>query len=97
MFIPGRDREMYFPAYYFFAERRLMNHTIKTKLVSNLDECEYLCYLDDNCVSLNIKDNFNGTHTCELNNSTHMEHDADLSNDLVFYYRGAKVMMTSQI
>ena len=88
---------MIFPAYYFFAERRLMNHTIKTKLVSNLDDCEYLCYLDDNCVSLNIKDNLNGTHTCELNNSTHMEHDADLVSDPVFYYRGAKVMRTSQI
>jgi len=88
---------MHFPAYYFFAERRLRNHTIKTKLVSNLDACEYLCYLDDDCVSLNIKDNFNGTHTCELNNSTHMEHDADLVSDPVFYYRGAKVMRTSQI
>ena len=97
MFISGRDRELYFPAYYFFAERRLMNHTIKTLLVKSLDDCEYLCYLDDNCVSLNIKNNENGTHTCELNNSTHLEHDADLVSSPVFYYRGAKVIMTSRI
>ena len=74
-----------------------MNHTIKTLLVKSLDDCEYLCYLDDNCVSLNIKNNENGTHTCELNNSTHLEHDADLVNSPVFYYRGAKVIMTSRI
>jgi len=75
-----------------------MNHTIKTLLVKNLDDCEYLCYLDDNCVSFNIKnkDIKSGTHSCELNNSTHLEHDADLVNYPVFYYRGAKVMRTSK-
>ena len=74
-----------------------MNHTIGTKRVKNLDDCEYLCYLDDNCVSLNIKDKDpSGTHDCELNNSTHLEHDADLVNDPVFYYRGAKVIRTSK-
>ena len=73
-----------------------MNHTMKTKLVNSLDDCEYLCYLDDNCVSLNIKDKDleSGTHACELNNSTHLDHDADLVNDPFFYYRGAKVMKT---
>ena len=76
-----------------------MKHTIEIKLVSSLDDCEYLCYLDDNCVSLNIKDKDpeSGTHECELNNSTHLEHDADLVNDPVFYYRGAKVMRKSKI
>ena len=76
-----------------------MKHTIEIKLVSSLDDCEYLCYLDDSCVSLNIKDKDpeSGTHECELNNSTHLEHDADLANDPVFYYRGAKVMRKSKI
>ena len=74
-----------------------MNHTIKSLLVKSLDDCEHLCYLDDNCVSFNIKNNENGTHACELNNSTHLEHDADLVNSPVFYYRGAKVIMTSKI
>ena len=98
-FIPGRDRELSFPAHYSFAERRLIKHTMRTQPVNSLDDCEYLCYLDDNCVSLNIKDKDpeSGTHECELNNSTHLEHDADLVNDPVFYYRGAKVMRKSKI
>ena len=89
---------MLFPQYYFFAERRLMNHTIKTVLAEDLDQCELLCYLNDDCVSLNIKkDRNNGGHECELNNSTHLEHDIDLITDAVFYYRGSKVSNNSNI
>ncbi|XP_078383313.1 microfibril-associated glycoprotein 4-like isoform X3 [Oculina patagonica] len=86
------DRELYFPDYYFYAERRLMNHTIKIVLVKSSDDCEYLCYLNDTCVSLNIKnkDPNSEKHECELNNSTHMEHDGDLVADTSYYYRGAK-------
>jgi hypothetical protein len=62
-------------------------------LVKDLDDCELLCYQDDNCVSLNIKNkDHDGTHECELNNSTHMEHDGDLTRNPVYYYRGAEVI-----
>ena len=89
---------MLFPQDYFFAERRLMNHTIKTVLAEDLDQCELLCYLNDDCVSLNIKkDRNNGGHECELNNSTHLEDDIDLITDAVFYYRGSKVSNNSNI
>ena len=46
---------MVFPDYYFFAERRLVNHTIDEKRVKNFDDCELFCYLTDDCVSLNYK------------------------------------------
>lgn len=32
-----------------------------------------------------------GQQECELNNSTHMEHDEDLTADNAYLYRGAKV------
>ena len=61
-------------------------------IVKDLDECEYRCYLDANCVSLNIKNKDpNGTHECELNNSTHLEHDGVLTDDQLYNYRGAEV------
>ena len=61
--------------------------------MKDLDECEYRCYLNANCVSLNIKnkDPHNETHECELNNSTHLEHDWDLKDSKLYYYRGAEV------
>ncbi len=48
--------------------------------------------MEDACVSLNIKNKGpDGTHECELNNSTHMEDDGDLVENPIYYYRGAKV------
>ena len=89
---------MLFPDYFFFAERRLVNHAVEEKRVKNLDDCELLCYLNENCVSLNFKkdpdDNLENNslgHSCELNNANHLEYDGDLKTDAVFYYRGSKV------
>ena len=69
---------MVFPDYYFFAERCLVNHTIEKKLVNNLDDCELMCYLNDDCVSLNFKkdpEDKEPLHICELNNATHLKYD----------------------
>ena len=85
---------MVFPACYFFAERRLVNHTIDEKRVKNLDDCELFCYLKDDCVSLNYKkdpENDKTGYNCQLNNATHLKYDSDLTTDAKFYYRGSKV------
>ncbi|CAH3159161.1 unnamed protein product, partial [Pocillopora meandrina] len=84
---------MVFPDHYFFAERRLVNHTIETRKVKNFDDCELWCYLNDNCVSLNFKkdpENTDLVHLCELNNATHLKYDNKLTNNVNFYYRGSK-------
>ncbi|CAH3164839.1 unnamed protein product [Pocillopora meandrina] len=84
---------MVFPDYYFFAERRLVNHTIDEKRVKNLDDCELFCYLNDDCVSLNYKkdpENDKTGYNCQLNNATHLKYDSDLTTDAKFYYRGSK-------
>ncbi|XP_066022753.1 uromodulin-like [Pocillopora verrucosa] len=88
-----RNRTMSFPDYFFFAERRLVNHKIETKHVKDLDHCELFCYMNDNCVSVNFKkepETGEMAYVCELNNATHLEYDIDLSTDAVFYYRGSK-------
>ena len=89
---------MVFPDYYFFAERYLVNHTIEKKRVNNLDDCELMCYLNDDCVSLNFKkdpEDKEPLHICELNNATHLKYDSDLTTDANFYYRGSKVSYKS--
>ena len=91
---------MVFPDYYFFAERYLVNHTIEKKLVNNLDDCELMCCLNDDCVSLNFKkdpedEEPRALHICELNNATHLKDDSDLTTDANFYYRGSKVSYKS--
>ena len=89
---------MLFPDYYFFAKRRLENYTIETRKVKNLDVCELMCYLNDNCVSLNFKkdpENTDPVHLCELNNATHLKYDIDLITDAKFYYRASMVSYKS--
>ena len=89
---------MVFPDYYFFDERRLVNHTIEKKGVNNLDDCELLCYLNDHCVSLNFEkdpENNRPLHICELNNATHLKYDSHLTTNATFYYRGSKVSYKS--
>ena len=89
---------MVFPDYYFFAERRLVNHIIEKERVNNLDDCELMCYLNDDCVSLNFEKDpeYNeAVHNCELNNATHLKYDSDLITDVNFYYRGSKVSYKS--
>ena len=93
-----RERAMVFPDYYFFAERYLVNHTIEKKRVHNLDDCELMCYLNDDCVSLNFKkdpEDKEPLHICELNNATHLKYDSDLTTDANFYYRGSRVSYKS--
>ena len=85
---------MVFPDYYFFAERRFVHHTIEETRVKNLGDCELMCYLNDDCVSLNFKknpENNEKVYTCELNNATHLKYDSDLTTDADFYYRASKV------
>ena len=89
LYFSERDRKMLFPDYYFFAERRLVNHIIEEKRVKNLDVCELLCYLNNDCVSLNFKkepDDNELVRICELNNATHLKYDSDLRTNANFYY-----------
>ena len=66
---------MVFPDYYFFAERRLENHPIEKKRVKNLDDCELMCYLNDDCVTVSHFficdfidiDECKGNHSCHEN------------------------------
>ena len=92
LFLTDGGRELYFPTHYFYAEKHLVNHLIKATIVKDLDECEYRCYLDANCVSLNIRNKYtNGTHKCELNNSTHLEDEKNLKHNQLYHYRAADV------
>ena len=64
-----------------------------------MDECEWLCYQDHACVSINFNTRVkeNGKHWCVLNNSTHAEHEGDLIEAKGYIYRGTEVSTLSAI
>ena len=76
-----------------FQSSRLTNHVIRTIDNVDVDSCELLCLLEDNCVSLNLKiPKIQRQATiCELNNSTHVAHPDDFKKLENVIYRGIKV------
>ena len=74
-------RILAFPSTLFFVGERLVNHTIANINVIDRDTCEYRCYLNHNCVSVNFYfgPSEAGIQNCELNNSTKKKHDKDLT------------------
>lgn len=50
--------------------KALEGHLIRTEKVSNEGNCRLKCYLEPNCVSVNVGPLDKGTHICELNNDT---------------------------
>jgi len=83
---------MAFPAFFLFADKRLVNHNITTVQVRDMDACELLCYHEPNCVSINFenKASAEGKYSCDLNNSTHKEYDKDFVETKGYFYHGAE-------
>ena len=51
-------------------DKVLPDHVIRTEKVANEGSCRVKCYLEPNCVSLNVGPADEGGRTCELNNAT---------------------------
>ncbi|PFX13031.1 Neurogenic locus notch-like protein 1 [Stylophora pistillata] len=85
-------RILAFPSTLFFVGERLANHTIENISVIDRDTCEYRCYLDHNCVSINFYFGINesGKQNCELNNSTSNEYEKDVVKEANYVYHGTK-------
>ena len=52
------------------ANRAMKNHVIRSEEVPNEGTCRVLCYMEPNCVSINLGPLEGGKHKCELNNAT---------------------------
>ncbi|KAL9974204.1 hypothetical protein ACROYT_G011217 [Oculina patagonica] len=48
----------------------MKNHVIRSEQVPNERNCRLLCYMEPNCVSINLGPLEGGKHKCELNNAT---------------------------
>ena len=91
--ISGNCRILAFPSSLFFEGERLVNHTTATISVIDRDTCEFRCYLEHSCVSINfnVQPKEPETENCELNNSTSQEHEKDLIKAANYVYHGTNV------
>ena len=79
-----------------FEGKRLVNHTIRTVEITVSRFCENLCYMEPDCVSINLytRADGNGNYKCELNNATHEGHEEKLIDQEMYSYRAAEVNIT---
>ena len=68
----------------------MKNHSIRTEDVPNEGSCRVLCYMDPDCVSINLGPFIQGKHTCQLNNAT----EKSLANEQGFTYYAIEVTST---
>ncbi|KAL9974218.1 hypothetical protein ACROYT_G011233 [Oculina patagonica] len=52
------------------ANKAMKNRVIRSEEVPNEGTCRLLCYMESNCVSINLGPLEGGKHKCELNNAT---------------------------
>ena len=79
-----------------FDGKRLINHTIRTVEITVSRFCENLCYMEPDCVSINLytRADGNGNYKCELNNATHEGHEGKLIDQEMYSYHAAEVNIT---
>ena len=52
------------------ANRAMKDHVIRSEEVPNEGTCRLLCYMEPNCVSINLGPLDGGNYRCDLNNAT---------------------------
>ena len=79
-----------------FDGKRLINHTIRTVEITVSGFCENLCYMEPDCISINLYTwgDGNGNYQCELNNATHEGHEEKLIDQEMYSYHAAEVNVT---
>ena len=70
--------------------KKIKKHLIKTEDVPNEGSCRVLCYMDPDCVSINLGPFIQGKHICQLNNAT----DKSLAYEQGFTYLAVEVTST---
>ncbi|XP_022780858.1 uncharacterized protein LOC111322081 [Stylophora pistillata] len=75
-----------------FDNKRLKNHVIRIVEVMTINFCENMCYMEPNCVSINIEKRvgLHGGYSCELNNVTHEGHELELEKEENYFYHAAE-------
>ena len=75
------------------ANKAMKNHVISSAEVPSEGSCRLMCYMEPNCVSINLGPLEGGKHKCELNNATAENKFANyLAYESAFTYLAIEVM-----
>ena len=72
--------------------KAINGHVIRSEEIANEGDCRMMCYMEPNCVSVNLRPLHVGKYKCELNNATVDESKLTFLEEMGAYYLAIEVM-----
>ena len=72
-------------------------HTIRSEEVPDEGSCRVMCYMEPNCVSINVRLAQGGKYKCELNNATVDESKLTFLQETDAYYLAIEVNASQKL
>ena len=71
--------------------KAIRDHVVSGEEVPYEGDCRMMCYLEPNCVSINVRPSNEGKYKCELNNATAEENQLIFLQEKDSYYLAIEV------
>lgn len=71
-------------------DHTLTGHVFKSMVIQDSSACDVNCFIENDCVSFNVKPLLNEDYLCELSNSCHVVHPEDLKEEQGTVYTSFK-------
>ena len=75
--------------------KAIAGHVINSEEVPNEGSCRVMCYMEPNCVSINVRPLQGGKYKCELNDATAGENQVSFLQESDAYYLAIEVTFPS--
>ena len=75
----------------------IKGHTIRSEEVPDEGSCRVMCYMEPNCVSINVRLAQGGKYKCELNNATADESKLTFLQETDAYYLAIEVNASQKL
>ena len=75
------------------SDKAMKGHLIRKERVPSEGSCRAMCYMEPDCVSINIRPGKDGKYDCDLNDAT--EEKRALHNEKNYIYLGVEVNLGS--
>lgn len=72
-------------------DHTLTGHVFKSMVIQGTSACDVNCFIENDCVSFNVKPLQNENYLCELSNSCDVAHPEDLKEEQGTVYTSFKV------
>ena len=78
-------------------DHSLTGHVFKSMVILDSSACDVNCFIENDCVSFNVRPLQNGEYLCELSNSCDVVHPEDLKEEQGTVYTSFKVRVQNRV